>query len=66
MILLQERAVVVIRDQVKTMCHKSKKSDFRSTAHRLMLVKCLNMMFELNELLNSRSSIKNDYASYNR
>lgn len=56
----------MITDNFKTLCHKSRKSDFRSATCKLTLARCINMLIELNEMMNNRSSIKNDFSSYRR
>ena len=63
---IQERAMGVIADQFKMLCHKRRKSDFRSSTYKVTLAKCINMLVELNEMMNNRSSLKNDFSSYRR
>ncbi|CAL1540993.1 unnamed protein product [Lymnaea stagnalis] len=62
----QAKAIERFCDEVKQLCHKGAKNDFVSEAYLLTLGKLLNMFAVLNELMNMKASVNNDYSVYKR
>ncbi|XP_059150465.1 cytoplasmic FMR1-interacting protein-like [Physella acuta] len=62
----QVKAIQLFCDEIKRLSNKGAKNDFVSEAYLLTLGKLLNMFAVLNELINMKSSVNNDFAVYKR
>ena len=62
--MLKTEAVQKFNNEVGRLCHN--KTEFVSEAHLLTLGRFISMLATLDELKNTKASIKNDFAYYKR